>query len=823
MRSAAAVASLVALLASAAAAPSANAAFAKFDPSSLVINDAAADNHFGVQLAAAPSGPVRVYFENPAIAFTQCSVEFNQTNWNIPQTVGVTPTTPVFSDYGSCESGKKQPIIVKARACAPYDPYNNYEIEYTTQRSPSCGGVCTSVGDPHLQTFDGLAYTSLTTGTYSLVHTADLDIQAVQSTCGKNAACTTAVSVRYGSSIMVFDVRGPKKALTQYVMTQITPNVDGIVYNRPAVPQDPHVIKLPCGSTISILHICGHGRMDVTIHLSGKYAKVGGMCNRMPGYTNKKLVGSDGKEYELAKSDDFVNTWRIADSESIFFGKYTKSVPEGPKCVECKMPEATCPAKSWPSPTPTPSPTPSYSPLPSYVPPPPKSSEPVYTPTPSHGYGNNSPVPTTTPAETPVPTTTPANTPTPTETPVETPKPTPTETPSHGYGDNKPSETPKPTPTETPVETPSPTPTETPSHGYGDNKPSETPKPTPTETPVETPKPTPTETPSHGYRDNKPSETPKPTPTETPVETPSPTPTETPSHGYGDNKPSETPKPTPTETPVETPKPTPTETPSHGYRDNKPSETPKPTPTETPVETPKPTPTETPSHGYGDNKPSETPKPTPVETPSYGYGNNQPAYSPLPPAPSVFDQEVEAKCREMFDIAGCKDIVPTDFYVKACVADAKTTGTYVFADGTKSAYLAKCHQATEYMSQDASPAVVDKAKTVQDSCGFGNRTCINSCSGHGTCTTYGCSCNAGWTGVDCSTDLSKSVQYDSNSGTYKTGVSAAEVNKQEAAASTDSGEAQPDSGPLLSAATARSQSMIVSALVAVAVAMSVML
>nr|KAJ3411102.1 hypothetical protein HK105_002723 [Polyrhizophydium stewartii] len=658
MRSAAAVASLVALLASAAAAPSANAAFAKFDPSSLVINDAAADNHFGVQLAAAPSGPVRVYFENPAIAFTQCSVEFNQTNWNIPQTVGVTPTTPVFSDYGSCESGKKQPIIVKARACAPYDPYNNYEIEYTTQRSPSCGGVCTSVGDPHLQTFDGLAYTSLTTGTYSLVHTADLDIQAVQSTCGKNAACTTAVSVRYGSSIMVFDVRGPKKALTQYVMTQITPNVDGIVYNRPAVPQDPHVIKLPCGSTISILHICGHGRMDVTIHLSGKYAKVGGMCNRMPGYTNKKLVGSDGKEYELAKSDDFVNTWRIADSESIFFGKYTKSVPEGPKCVECKMPEATCPAKSWPSPTPTPSPTPSYSPLPSYVPPPPKSSEPVYTPTPSHGYGNNSPVPTTTPAETPVPTTTPANTPTPTETPVETPKPTPTETPSHGYGDNK---------------------------------------------------------------------------------------------------------------------------------------------------------------------PSETPKPTPVETPSYGYGNNQPAYSPLPPAPSVFDQEVEAKCREMFDIAGCKDIVPTDFYVKACVADAKTTGTYVFADGTKSAYLAKCHQATEYMSQDASPAVVDKAKTVQDSCGFGNRTCINSCSGHGTCTTYGCSCNAGWTGVDCSTDLSKSVQYDSNSGTYKTGVSAAEVNKQEAAASTDSGEAQPDSGPLLSAATARSQSMIVSALVAVAVAMSVML
>lgn len=43
--------------------------------------------------------------------------------------------------------------------------------------------------------------------------------------------------------------------------------------------------------------------------------------------------------------------------------------------------------------------------------------------------------------------------------------------------------------------------------------------------------------------------------------------------------------------------------------------------------------------------------------------------------------------------------------------------------------------------------------TCSSSTGLGQPPCPNNCSNHGTCTTGGCKCQAGYTGTDCSIKL----------------------------------------------------------------------
>ncbi|KAH6563935.1 hypothetical protein BASA60_010503 [Batrachochytrium salamandrivorans] len=74
------------------------------------------------------------------------------------------------------------------------------------------------------------------------------------------------------------------------------------------------------------------------------------------------------------------------------------------------------------------------------------------------------------------------------------------------------------------------------------------------------------------------------------------------------------------------------------------------------------------------------------------------------------------------------------------------------------------------MENGPTQAIVDKGARVQQDCGFGNRTCINNCSGNGACTNFGCACKAGFAGLDCSMDLTKARQFDPVTRVYKANV-----------------------------------------------------
>ncbi|KAH6573865.1 hypothetical protein BASA62_002708 [Batrachochytrium salamandrivorans] len=96
----------------------------------------------------------------------------------------------------------------------------------------------------------------------------------------------------------------------------------------------------------------------------------------------------------------------------------------------------------------------------------------------------------------------------------------------------------------------------------------------------------------------------------------------------------------------------------------------------------------------------------------------------------------------------------------------------------KQAYLAKCRTLTDDMILDPTKEVIDQGNQIRKEYGFGNVTCINSCSGKGTCTDFGCACSPGFSGMDCSMDLTKANQYDPTVDQYRINVNITVIQEQ---------------------------------------------
>ncbi|KAH6594790.1 hypothetical protein BASA50_006264 [Batrachochytrium salamandrivorans] len=155
-------------------------------------------------------------------------------------------------------------------------------------------------------------------------------------------------------------------------------------------------------------------------------------------------------------------------------------------------------------------------------------------------------------------------------------------------------------------------------------------------------------------------------------------------------------------------------------------------------------------------------------------------YIPPPPPPPPPDVVVEIKkcCQSIFNIPSCNAIVPTEPYIQSCISDAQTFGSYVLSDKVKQTYLDKCRALTDDMISRTTKDVVDHGTQIRKECGFGNATCINSCSGQGTCTDFGCACSPGFSGMDCSMDLTKANQYDPSVDQYRINVNITIVQEQ---------------------------------------------
>ena len=140
-------------------------------------------------------------------------------------------------------------------------------------------------------------------------------------------------------------------------------------------------------------------------------------------------------------------------------------------------------------------------------------------------------------------------------------------------------------------------------------------------------------------------------------------------------------------------------------------------------------------------------------------------YEVPPPNPQYQDQCTDY-CIKLFSVPGCNTLLNPQSYIDACTSDSVNTGNYLVAEAMKLTYMSRCNTATSYLSHDAQPAMVQHAASVRQSCGLGNYTCMNNCSGNGGCSNNGCVCNPTFGGLDCSVSLPSLISYNPSTKSY---------------------------------------------------------
>ncbi|KAH6575504.1 hypothetical protein BASA60_005007 [Batrachochytrium salamandrivorans] len=282
----------------AAAIGSVSGTFLTFDPAEIEFEDIEATISLSVKLNSKPAWEVAVSIEHPFMFMSDCRIIFNTENWDVPQQLTANPA-PLF------------------------------------------------VGD-EVNTFDEMFFLFNKPGWYTMASTRDIEVQVFMDECKAGFLCIKKVLVRYGYSVMGMDVSGPAKDISEYSVTKVTQNTNGIQYN-PGAKAGEHRIDFSYGSELDVIVVNKNGivslRVDLTI-VAG-YPSSRGLCNiPRPYSSDNKLVGSDGTLYKSASSevDDFVDSWKVKDEDVLTNpGAKTLNLPPRQPGTLCKIPKTPRP------------------------------------------------------------------------------------------------------------------------------------------------------------------------------------------------------------------------------------------------------------------------------------------------------------------------------------------------------------------------------------------------------------------------------------------------------------------------------------------------
>jgi hypothetical protein len=128
------------------------------------------------------------------------------------------------------------------------------------------------------------------------------------------------------------------------------------------------------------------------------------------------------------------------------------------------------------------------------------------------------------------------------------------------------------------------------------------------------------------------------------------------------------------------------------------------------------------------------------------------------PTQEFIDQVTQA-CKNVFVVEGCNEILPAAPYIEECIKDATTLGTFDMVESGRCNYMAVCKGLLSYTTADPDDKVVEKAKEIEKASGLDDNACKNDCSGNGVCSANGCTCNPGFSGMDCSNNLAALSAY----------------------------------------------------------------
>ena len=325
----------------------ATAALLDFFPSSLELNDYSNGNTFSLRLTA-PVGNVTVFFSGYSLWFGVGHLTFTNETFDIPQTVQIRATTQLAPLTNQLYNLNAAYFL----NCRPIN------VEYKVSRTVQLGGTCSSVGDPHIQTFTGKSYTSSEDGVQNLFTSKDLTVQTVEGKCTnhyglRGASCNNAFALRYGSSVFVLDVRKNYTGLYQ-----LAPNVDGVSvrYETDKNTYFNYYFTLPDGSSVtaSVSFMDWGYYINVQLSVAPYYSaptqgkcsknKYGGACNRIN--ASPSLLYVRGAHTPYVGGDAvtggnvsvYLTSWKATESEVLFNGFYVASKPLWRNAVSPALP-----------------------------------------------------------------------------------------------------------------------------------------------------------------------------------------------------------------------------------------------------------------------------------------------------------------------------------------------------------------------------------------------------------------------------------------------------------------------------------------------------
>ncbi|KAI9093532.1 hypothetical protein DFS34DRAFT_583406 [Phlyctochytrium arcticum] len=285
----------------------------EFDPPILTIPDVDVATVFKARLKnIPPNDKATVVFDTPGLTSTNCSVDYDLSNWNIFRPIHVFPINQ-YTQEGTVDltiTGE-----MRCNGCA----FEKRKQTYGCKRALKKAVQCTSLGDPHFKTFGGTLYDFHSIGTFYMVQSPRLTVETLQFQCGAGA-CNSGVAVRYGSSVVVIrtesDITLSNGAME---LKQASPTLAGLAITSSADKHNYKIKIVEDGSEIEIVSnkFLTFNYLDVTVRVGGPYFQnVGGLCNTYQDGVDTGLIMPDGKKATTAKI--FGDSWKVKDDDNIF-------------------------------------------------------------------------------------------------------------------------------------------------------------------------------------------------------------------------------------------------------------------------------------------------------------------------------------------------------------------------------------------------------------------------------------------------------------------------------------------------------------------------
>ena len=211
-----------------------------------------------------PENPLVVSIEADGLTVSKCSLSFGeQTKFELE----------VELNYRmlSCQSSNE--LYISFISCGKIQRFKVIRSDDLQRRY-----VCSSNGDPHIKTFDGLEYGMQARGFFDLVRSSQLIVQVQHVACDTRGeyTCNKRIAVAYLKSYLIFEVDGQGMILCKGVAGQISAVMDssGLAVS----------VVLPDSSILSItsFQFCTDFYLNIDLDLIASYrGKVSGLCGNM--------------------------------------------------------------------------------------------------------------------------------------------------------------------------------------------------------------------------------------------------------------------------------------------------------------------------------------------------------------------------------------------------------------------------------------------------------------------------------------------------------------------------------------------------------------